>query len=87
MLGTMIRRKTWNSEAPSIRAASMISSGIDLIAAESTTMAKPVWIQTMITIRSRLFHGCSSSHFTGSWPRPIMIPFSRPMFDPKPCGR
>ena len=29
MLGTMIRRNTWNSEAPSIRAASMISSGMD----------------------------------------------------------
>ena len=53
----MIRRKTWSSEAPSIRAASRISSGIDLIAAESTTIANPVCIQTMITIRSRLFHG------------------------------
>ena len=57
MLGTMIRLNTWNSDAPSMRAASMISSGIDLIAADSTTMANPVWIQTMITIRSRLFHG------------------------------
>ena len=57
MLGTMIRRKTCNSEAPSIRAASMISSGIALIAADSTTIANPVCIQTMITISSRLFHG------------------------------
>src|SRR4051794_11983826 len=57
MLGTMMRRNTWNSDAPSMRAASMISSGIALIAADNTTMAKPVWIQTMITISSRLFHG------------------------------
>ncbi len=62
MLGTMIRRNTCHSDAPSMRAASMISSGIDLIAAESTTMANPVWIQTMITIRRRLFHGLSDSH-------------------------
>ena len=37
-----------------MRAASMISSGIDLIAADSTTIAKPVWIQTMITIRKQV---------------------------------
>ena len=30
MLGMMTRRNTWNSEAPSMRAASMISSGIGL---------------------------------------------------------
>ena len=29
----------------------------DLIAAESTTMAKPVWIQIMITMMKKLFHG------------------------------
>ena len=64
----MIRRKTWNSDAPSMRAASMISSGIALMAAESTTIANPVWIQIMITISSRLFHGCCDSHGTGFWP-------------------
>ena len=62
----------------------MISSGIDLIAAESTTMANPVWIHTMITIRRRLFHGLSDSHATGSLPRPTMIELSNPMFVPKP---
>ena len=40
-----------------MRAASTISSGIDLMAGDSTTMAKPVCIQIMITISKRLFHG------------------------------
>src|SRR6266511_1618011 len=71
----MIRRNTCSSEAPSMRAASMISSGTALIAADRTTMAKPVCIQTMITISNTLFHGCWSSQATGCWPSPIMIPF------------
>ena len=82
-----MRRNTCNSEAPSMRAASMISSGIDLMAADSTTMAKPVWIQIMITMSSRLFHGRCDSHATGSWPRPSLMPLSRPMLVPKPSGR
>jgi hypothetical protein len=85
--GTMIRRNTWNSDAPSIRAASMISSGIALMAADRTTMANPVCIHTMITMNRRLFQGWVSSHETGSWPRPITTPFSRPMFEPNPWGR
>ena len=83
----MIRRNTCNSDAPSMRAASMISSGIDLIAADRMTMANPVCIQTMITISNRLFQGCCASHATGFWPSPSMMPFSRPMFDPNPSGR
>src|SRR3954462_10988138 len=51
MLGTVIRRKTWNSVAPSIRAASMISSGMALIADDRMTIANPVWTQIMITMR------------------------------------
>ena len=65
-----------------MRAASMISSGIALMAADSTTMANPVCIQIMITMRSRLFHGCSASQATGSLPRPCQMPFSSPMFVP-----
>ena len=42
---------------PSSRAASTMSPGIALIAAESTTMAKPAWIQTMMTISSSVFSG------------------------------
>ena len=70
-----------------MRAASMISTGIALMAADSTTMAKPVWIQTMITISSRLFHGCSCNQGTGSWPRPCPTALSRPMLVPNPSGR
>ena len=58
----MMRRNTCSSDAPSMRAASMISSGIALMAADSTTMANPVCIQIMITMSSRLFHGRSVSH-------------------------
>ncbi len=83
----MIRRNTWNSDAPSMRAASMISSGIALIAADSTTMANPVCIQIMITMSSRLFHGRCDSHGTGFLPSPSMMPFSSPMFVPNPSGR
>ena len=50
-------------------------------------MANPVWIQTMITIRNRLFHGCNPSQATGSCPRPCMTPFNSPMFVPNPYGR
>ena len=57
------------------------------MAADRTTIANPVCIQTMITMRNRLFHGWTWSQATGSCPRPDMIPFSRPMFDPKPSGR
>ena len=87
MLGTMMRRKTCHSEAPSMRAASMISSGIALMAADSTTMANPVCIQIMITMSRRLFHGFSCSHGTGSCPSPALMPLSRPMLVPKPSGR
>ena len=59
-------RNTCSSDAPSMRAASMISSGIALMAADRTTIANPVCIQTMITMRNRLFHGCTWSHATGS---------------------
>ncbi len=87
MLGTTIRQKTWNSFAPSMRAASMISSGIDLMAADSTTIANPTWIQIMITMSSRLFHGVRTAMAPGSCRTPITIPFSSPMFDPNPAGR
>ncbi len=83
----MIRRKTWNSEAPSIRAASMISSGMALMAADNTTMAKPVCIQTMITIRQQVVPRLQLEPLHGFWPSPSMTPFSRPMLQPNPDGR
>ena len=44
---------------PSSRAASTISVGMPLMAADRMTMAKPAWIQTITTIRKKVFHGGS----------------------------
>jgi hypothetical protein len=55
--GSVTRQKTWASLAPSTLAASCSSAGTPLIEAESTTMANPVWIQIMITMMKKLFHG------------------------------
>ena len=51
MLGTVMKRNILKPSTPSIRAASMMSSGIALIAAESSVIAKPAWIQIITTMR------------------------------------
>ena len=43
----------------------MMSSGIALMAAESTVIAKPAWIQIMTMIRKNVFSGELSSHCCG----------------------
>ncbi len=43
--GTVTRRKTWNSLAPSVRAASSVSRGIAARPAAITTSAKPAHTQ------------------------------------------
>ena len=58
MLGMVIRQNICQPVTPSSRAASTMSSGIALIAADSTTIAKPAWIQISTTIRKRVFSGC-----------------------------
>ena len=55
--GRVIRQKTCTSLAPSTRAASSSSDGTPLMAAHSTTMAKPAWIQIMMIMMKKLFHG------------------------------
>ena len=50
IIGTITLKNSWRSLAPSSLAASMISVDTPLIAAENTTMAKPVWSQIRITI-------------------------------------
>src|SRR5665811_2348711 len=65
--GTITRKKTWRSEAPSSRAASMISPDTPLMAADRTTMAKPVWSQTMITISAKTLIGLVVTHGTVSY--------------------
>ena len=57
MLGSVMNRNILKAWTPSSLAASMISSGIALIAAESTVIAKPAWIQTMTTISMKVFSG------------------------------
>ncbi|MNL62671.1 hypothetical protein D3C87_1867130 [compost metagenome] len=59
MNGIIMPKKIFTSPAPSTRAASRISSGTPLIAAEKITIAKPVCIQIKITMRKKLFQGCS----------------------------
>ena len=50
--GTITRQKICTSVAPSMRAASIVSSGTPLIADESSTIANPTWSQIMITMSS-----------------------------------
>ena len=80
MLGMVICQNICHGLTPSSRAASTMSPGIALIAAESTTMAKPAWIQTMMTISSSVFSGDSSSHCCGSPPSQTTIWLSRPIW-------
>ena len=49
IIGTITPRKIWRSVAPSSRAASRTSADTPLIAAERTTIAKPVWSQIRIS--------------------------------------
>ena len=53
---------------PSRVAASVMSSGMALMAADRIVMANPAWIQIITTISSRLFQNGMSSRFTGSNP-------------------
>ena len=76
--GTMIRKNVWVSVAPSIRAASVSSSGTPLIAAERTTMANPTWSQIMITIMAKVLESpgaCDEDHRFPS-PRAWMMALS-----------
>ena len=69
IIGTITRTKSWRSLAPSSRAASSTSPDTPLIAAEKTTMAKPVWSQTRITISQKMLIGLLVSHGIGSPPK------------------
>ena len=53
----MIDLNTFNSEAPSICPASIISDGIAFIAADKTTAANPVYIQIIIAISRNVLIG------------------------------
>ena len=57
----------------------MMSSGIALIAADSTVMAKPAWIQIMTTIRNIVFHGELMRNCCGSSPSQTRIWLASPI--------
>ena len=49
------------------------------MAAESTTIANPVWIQIMTMINMKLFQGRWPSQNTGSLPNACQMLFSKPI--------
>ncbi len=77
-------KKIFTSVAPSIRAASSVSSGTPLIAAESSTIANPACSQIRMTISSTSLklNAEVCSHETGLKPIVVQIALSRPI-----CGR
>ena len=82
IIGMVTRKSSLLPRAPSTRAASTMSAGIPLIAAASTTMAKPVCVHTMITMSRKVFSGMLSSQFGGcDQPNAIATWLSRPI-----CG-
>ena len=83
IIGIVTRLNRRQPVAPSSSAASMTSPGIALIAAERTTMAKPTWIQIMMTMSRKLLSGCVSNQFGGSsTPSQIAIWLSKPICGP-----
>ena len=78
--GTTTRKKICRSLAPSMRAASRVSPGTPLTAAESSTMAKPTFIQSSITISRKLLKWkvFSCSQAIGSPPNAVTMAFWMP---------
>ena len=60
----------------------MISSGIALIAAESTVIANPAWIQTMTMMSMKVLSGALMRNCWVSKPSALRMALSRPI-----CGR
>jgi len=80
--GTTIRKNACTSVAPSIRAASMVSSGTFLMAAEISTMQYPTCNQIRMIISRKLFSRSVSicSHTCGSPPKTFtQIALNRPI--------
>ena len=79
--GTLILKKICKGEAPSSTAASSVSSGMPRSAPDRITMAKPVWIQTRMIIRKKLFQNGAAIQACGSPPIATQMAFKRPI-----CG-
>ena|SRR5438034_10340462 len=78
MMGTITPKNIWRSLAPSSRAASITSVGTPLMAADSTTMAKPVWSQIMIRISAGMLMGKVVAQGMALAPVAVQIALSRP---------
>src|SRR3954468_3942262 len=78
MSGTITLKKIWRSLAPSRRAASWTSAETPLIAAEKTTMAKPVWSQMRMTISAGRLKEKVVAHEMGWLPRAVQLAFRSP---------
>ena len=81
MLGRVMKRNILKPMTPSSLAASMMSSGIALIAAESTVIANPAWIQTMTTMSTKVLRGASRRNCWVSNPIPLRAALRMPI-----CG-
>ena len=79
MLGMVTNRNIPMALTPSRRAASTMSSGIALIAADRIVIAKPAWIQIMMMIRKIVLYGLLSSHCCGVPPTRTTSSLSRPI--------
>src|SRR5512138_3526743 len=75
IMGTMMRQKIDHSVAPSTRAASRISSGTDLMAADKMVMQKPVQIQMPTMISAAMLMPGVWIHAIGFMPSPTRIAF------------
>ncbi len=80
--GMITRQKICTSVAPSMRAASRVSSGTPFTADDSSTIANPTWVQIMITMSSSVLSRKSETcnQATGSPPNPVQTALSRPIW-------
>ena len=79
MPGIVTLRNRCQALVPSSCAASICSVGMPLIAALRITIANPVWIQIMTTIRRMVLIGSACIHCTGSPPAATTRALSSPI--------
>src|SRR5660398_238622 len=82
MAGIVMNRKRCQGLAPSSDAASFISMGTPLMAAEMITMAKPVWIHTKMKTKKIVFHGDSVRKLNAGNPIWVSKALSMPVWVP-----
>src|SRR4051794_4693330 len=78
MVGMVMLRNSRIPVAPSILAASMMSSGTALIAADRTVIANPAWIHTITMIIAMVLIGYLINQFCGVPPSALTIALTLP---------